>query len=50
MLLSVAKERKAQRKQTAFVDALLQAGLTEREASTDERRAVALVTKREAVT
>ncbi|XP_056286871.1 cytochrome P450 20A1 [Pseudoliparis swirei] len=35
MLLSVAKERKAQRKQTAFVDALLQAGLTEREVMED---------------
>lgn len=31
MLLSVAKERKAQRKQTAFVDALLQSSLTERQ-------------------
>ncbi|XP_049426523.1 cytochrome P450 20A1 isoform X1 [Epinephelus fuscoguttatus] len=31
VLLSVAKERKAQRKQTTFVDALLQSSLTERQ-------------------
>ena len=36
VLLSVAKERKAQRKQTAFVDALLQSSLTERQVNTDE--------------
>lgn len=31
VLLSVAKERKAQRKQTVFVDTLLQSSLTERQ-------------------
>lgn len=35
MLLSVAKERKAQRKQTVFVDALLQSSLTERQIKED---------------
>ncbi|KAM6893575.1 cytochrome P450 20A1 [Xenentodon cancila] len=35
MLLSVAKERKAQRKQTAFVDALLQSSLSERQIMED---------------
>ncbi|KAF3857460.1 hypothetical protein F7725_009319 [Dissostichus mawsoni] len=35
VLLSVAKERKAQRKQTAFVDALLQSSLTERQIMED---------------
>lgn len=35
VLLSVAKERKAQRKQTAFVDALLQSSLTERQVNTN---------------
>ncbi|XP_044044658.1 cytochrome P450 20A1 [Siniperca chuatsi] len=35
MLLSVAKERKAQRKQTVFVDALLQSSLTERQIMED---------------
>ncbi|XP_068575538.1 cytochrome P450 20A1 isoform X1 [Cebidichthys violaceus] len=35
MLLSVAKERKAQRKQAAFVDALLQSSLTERQIMED---------------
>ncbi|XP_019959633.1 cytochrome P450 20A1 [Paralichthys olivaceus] len=35
VLLSVAKERKAQRKQTAFVDALLQASLIERQIMED---------------
>ncbi|XP_054479921.1 cytochrome P450 20A1 [Anoplopoma fimbria] len=35
MLLSVAKERKAQRKQTAFVDSLLQSSLTERQIMED---------------
>lgn len=35
MLLSVAKERKAQRKQTAFVDSLLQSGLTDRQIMED---------------
>ncbi|XP_068446671.1 cytochrome P450 20A1 [Clinocottus analis] len=35
MLLSVAKERKAQRKQAAFVDALLQSGLTDRQIMED---------------
>ncbi|XP_014905202.1 cytochrome P450 20A1 [Poecilia latipinna] len=35
MLLSVVKERKAQRKQTAFVDALLQSSLTERQVMED---------------
>ncbi|RVE75045.1 hypothetical protein OJAV_G00012870 [Oryzias javanicus] len=35
MLLAVAKDRKAQRKQTAFVDALLQSGLTERQIMED---------------
>uniref|UniRef100_A0A1A8FBR9 Abl-interactor 2b n=1 Tax=Nothobranchius korthausae TaxID=1143690 RepID=A0A1A8FBR9_9TELE len=35
MLLSVAKERKAQRKQSAFVDALLQSSLTERQIMED---------------
>lgn len=34
-LLSVAKERKAQRKQAVFVDALLQSSLTERQVNTD---------------
>ncbi|KAM6892618.1 cytochrome P450 20A1 [Lycodopsis pacificus] len=34
-LLSVAKERKAQRKQTAFVDVLLQSSLTERQIMED---------------
>lgn len=36
MLLSVVKERKAQKKQTAFVDALLQSSLTERQVNTDQ--------------
>lgn len=31
MLLAVAKERKAQRKQAVFVDTLLQSSLTERQ-------------------
>nr|XP_040029020.1 cytochrome P450 20A1 isoform X4 [Gasterosteus aculeatus aculeatus] len=35
MLLSVVKERKAQKKQTAFVDALLQSSLTERQVMED---------------
>ncbi|XP_034469602.1 cytochrome P450 20A1 [Hippoglossus hippoglossus] len=35
VLLSVAKERKAQKKQTAFVDALLQSSLTERQIMED---------------
>uniref|UniRef100_A0A1A8PVK0 Abl-interactor 2b n=1 Tax=Nothobranchius rachovii TaxID=451742 RepID=A0A1A8PVK0_9TELE len=35
MLLSVAKERKAQRKQSVFVDALLQSSLTERQIMED---------------
>ncbi|CAK6977956.1 cytochrome P450 20A1 [Scomber scombrus] len=35
VLLSVAKERKAQRKQTVFVDALLQSTLTERQIMED---------------
>lgn len=35
VLLSVAKERKAQRKQTTFVDALLQSSLTERQIMED---------------
>ncbi|XP_037617922.1 cytochrome P450 20A1 [Sebastes umbrosus] len=35
VLLSVAKERKAQRKQTAFVDSLLQSSLTERQIMED---------------
>ncbi|KAL3045918.1 hypothetical protein OYC64_014047 [Pagothenia borchgrevinki] len=35
VLLSVAKDRKAQRKQTAFVDALLQSSLTERQIMED---------------
>lgn len=35
VLLSVAKERKAQRKQAVFVDALLQSSLTERQVNTD---------------
>ncbi|XP_035533730.1 cytochrome P450 20A1 isoform X1 [Morone saxatilis] len=35
VLLSVAKERKAQRKQTVFVDALLQSNLTERQIMED---------------
>ncbi|XP_069020087.1 cytochrome P450 20A1 [Embiotoca jacksoni] len=35
VLLSVAKERKAQRKQTVFVDALLQSSLTERQIMED---------------
>ncbi|KAM7375458.1 hypothetical protein PAMA_014526 [Pampus argenteus] len=35
VLLSVAKERKAQRKQTMFVDALLQSSLTERQIMED---------------
>ncbi|KAF7663185.1 hypothetical protein LDENG_00214770 [Lucifuga dentata] len=35
MLLSVARERKAQRKQTVFVDALLQSSLTERQIMED---------------
>ncbi|XP_062237027.1 cytochrome P450 20A1 [Platichthys flesus] len=35
VLLSVAKERKTQRKQTAFVDALLQSSLTERQIMED---------------
>lgn len=34
-LLAVAKERKAQRKQAVFVDALLQSSLTERQVNTD---------------
>lgn len=34
MLLSVVKERKSQRKQTVFVDALLQSSLTERQVKT----------------
>uniref|UniRef100_A0A3P9JGZ1 Cytochrome P450 20A1 n=1 Tax=Oryzias latipes TaxID=8090 RepID=A0A3P9JGZ1_ORYLA len=34
-LLAVAKDRKAQRRQTAFVDALLQSGLTERQIMED---------------
>lgn len=36
VLLSVAKERKAQRKQAVFVDTLLQSSLTERQVDTDE--------------
>lgn len=36
MLLSVAKDRKAQRKQTVFVDALLQSNFTERQVNADE--------------
>lgn len=36
VLLSVAKGRKAQRKQTVFVDTLLQSSLTERQVNTDE--------------
>uniref|UniRef100_A0A8D3BVE0 Cytochrome P450, family 20, subfamily A, polypeptide 1 n=1 Tax=Scophthalmus maximus TaxID=52904 RepID=A0A8D3BVE0_SCOMX len=36
VLLSVAKERKAHKKQTVFVDTLLQSSLTERQVSTDE--------------
>lgn len=36
VLLTVAKERKAQRKQTVFVDSLLQSSLTERQVNTDE--------------
>uniref|UniRef100_A0A8C4GHI6 Cytochrome P450, family 20, subfamily A, polypeptide 1 n=1 Tax=Dicentrarchus labrax TaxID=13489 RepID=A0A8C4GHI6_DICLA len=35
VLLSVARERKAQRKQTVFVDTLLQSSLTERQVNTD---------------
>uniref|UniRef100_A0A7N8WZU3 Cytochrome P450, family 20, subfamily A, polypeptide 1 n=1 Tax=Mastacembelus armatus TaxID=205130 RepID=A0A7N8WZU3_9TELE len=36
VLLSVAKERKAQRKQAVFVDVLLQSSLTDRQVNTDE--------------
>lgn len=36
VLLSVAKERKAQRRQTVFVDTLLQSSLTERQVDPKE--------------